>query len=39
MPQFEFIQVLGLPSWISEAYKKWSEYVGPRFVFLRKRHL
>lgn len=36
MPQFEFIQVLGLPSQTSETYKEWSEYAGPRFVFLYK---
>lgn len=34
MPQLEFVWVLGLPPWTSEAYKAWSEYVGLKFVFL-----
>lgn len=36
MPQLEFVRVLGLPPWTSETYSKWSEYVGPKFVFLYK---
>lgn len=32
----EFFQVFVLPSWTSENYKEWSEYVWLMFVFLYK---